>query len=74
MMARPKFLTGRHDQRGLLWAAIDPDARYAEAAIGERRFAAYLKPFPDEDSAKQALLDAGAKWIEAEGGRRHAAR
>ena len=65
-MNPPKFLTGRHPTRGLLWAAIDPTARFAEAAVAERRFGAYLKPFPDEASAQAALLAAGAKWIEVE--------
>jgi hypothetical protein len=56
----PRFLTGRHPQRGLLWAAIDPKVNYLEPQVTESRFAAYLAPFPSDEPARQALLTAGA--------------
>lgn len=42
-----------------LWAAVDPDARCDAPAVRERKFAAYLAPFRDEESAVAALLEAG---------------
>ena len=66
--APPSFLIGRLPSGRHLWAVIDPGARFLEAAIGESRFAAYLKPFVDEPSAREAL--AGAEHLEPEMGRR----
>jgi len=62
----PRFLIGAHPTRGQLWAAIDPNAKYLEAEIAERRFGAYLKPFLDEQSARDALFAAGAASIDEE--------
>lgn len=68
-MTPPKFLTGRHPERGLLWASIDPNVNYLEPRISEGRFAAYLAPFRSEEAARAALLETGAIQIEAEAGR-----
>lgn len=65
-MTPPKFLTGRHPQRGLLWASVDVQMHHIDSAIGETRFASYLKPFPSEKAARQALIAAGADNIAAE--------
>lgn len=68
--ARARFLIGRHAKRGLLWASIDPHARFTGSEIGETRFAGYLKPFPTEEAARDALIWAGAEHIEPETRRR----
>jgi hypothetical protein len=65
-MQPPAFLVGKHPQQGILWAAIDPNVRYLEPRITETRFAAYLAPFIDEETARQALINAGAANIEVE--------
>jgi len=70
-MRPPLFLIGQHPDRGALWAAVDPNARFTKAEIAERRFAAYLAPFSDEVTARAALAAAGARIIELEtGGKR----
>jgi hypothetical protein len=69
-MQPPRFLIGRHPQRGLLWTAIDPNVNYLEPRITETRFAAYLAPFRSEDEARVALIAAGAAHIEAEARKR----
>ncbi len=61
MQPASTFLIARHPELGTLWAAIDPHAHHAESAIGETRFAAYLKPFRSEDVASAALTAAGAQ-------------
>jgi hypothetical protein len=66
----PAFLIGRHPDRGLLWASIDPSARFLAAEIAQQRFAAYLAPFTSEDAARAALTAAGAERIEIEERRR----
>ncbi|MGZ2410751.1 hypothetical protein ACUXST_000148 [Sphingomonas sp. F9_3S_D5_B_2] len=70
MMQAPKFLIGKHPNRGLLWAAVDPNARFTGSELGETRFAGYLRPYCDEQSARDALTAAGATNIEAEQRRR----
>jgi hypothetical protein len=60
MMTPPKFLIGRHPERGLLWASIDTAAHHAEPCVAETRFGGYLKPFASSDAAREALLEAGA--------------
>lgn len=67
-MLPPRFLIGRGKDGSELWASIDPDAHHLEAAIAERRFGAYLRPFRDEQSARDALIAAGAALIEPEAG------
>ncbi len=70
-MRAPLFLIGQHPERGALWAAIDTNVRFAKAEIAERRFGAYLSPFPDEVTARVGLAAAGARIIELEtGGKR----
>lgn len=70
MRAPPKFLIGRHPDRGLLWASVDPSVHYLEPRITEGRFAAYLAPFRSEDEARTALLATDATNIPAETGRK----
>jgi hypothetical protein len=64
------FLIGQHPRRGALWAAIDPQVRFTKAEVADRRFSAYLAPFPSEAAARAALAAAGAQHIEAEQRRR----
>jgi hypothetical protein len=73
-MQPPLFLTGRHPDRGLLWASVDPNVNYLEPHITEGRFAAYLAPYRSEDAAREALGEAGATHIEAEAGRKRCGR
>ena len=54
------ILTGDHDERGRLFAAIVPEARHVEPEVRESRFGASLAPFPTREAAERALLDAGA--------------
>ena len=56
----------------MLWAAIDPNARFTGSEIGESRFSGYLKPFNSEADAKAALEAAGAIQIQPEAPRRRA--
>ena len=65
-MAKPdKLLTATHPERGTLFAAIDPAVRFVAGEVRDRRFSAFLAPFPDEASARMALKSAGAKLVEA---------
>ena len=54
------ILTGDHDERGRLFAAVAPEARHVAPQVCEGRFAATLAPFPTREAAERALLDAGA--------------
>ena len=65
-MQPPRFLVGRHPDRGLLWASVDANVNYLEPRLTEGRFAAYLAPFTSEDAARAALIAAGAEHIEVE--------
>ena len=56
-----RVITGEHPERGTLWAAIDPAARFIVPGVKESRFAARLAPFTDEASARVALKAAGCK-------------
>lgn len=60
------FLIGDHPQRGALWAAVDPGARFLKPEVSNRRFSAYLAPFTNEADARAALIAAGAMHVEAE--------
>ncbi len=73
-MTPPKFLTGHHPHRGLLWASIDLNMHHIGSAIGETRFASYLKPFPSEEAAREALHYAGAYNVEVEPGKKRRGR
>lgn len=42
-----------------LWASYDPDTYCNSPLVGDRRFPAWLAPFPSEAEARQALLEAG---------------
>jgi hypothetical protein len=54
--------------RGPLFACIIPKARVSTPEVSDRRLTAVLHPYPDEDSAKAALVAAGGKL--SEGGAR----
>lgn len=71
-MEAPRFLIGRSTDGSTLWTAIDGNAHHLESRVEAQRFAAYLAPFQTEESARQALLAAGAEHIEAEGRKRRA--
>jgi hypothetical protein len=58
------LLTADHPQQGILWAAVDPMARFVEAGVRHSRFGARLAPFTDEASARCALKAAGARLTE----------
>jgi hypothetical protein len=66
----PKFLIGQLGDGGERWACIDPNAYQHAGAVAERRFSAYLEPYPDEGAARAALIAAGALTIDPEPGRR----
>lgn len=70
-MEPPKFLVGKLGNGRQAWASIDPRAHHTEAAIAERRFSAYMRPFRDEEAARRALIAAGAQEIAVEEGRHH---
>ena len=59
-----QFLTGQMPDGSVRWACIDEMSLCSLPVIGERRFAAYMAPFHDEESARHALLMAGANPIE----------
>ena len=42
-----------------LWPSYDPDTFCTSPLIWDRRFPAYLAPFPSEAEAREALLEAG---------------
>ena len=51
-----RFLTANEKA---LWAAIEADTRCTDPQVCDRRFGAYLAPFPTEGEAAAALLSAG---------------
>ena len=53
-----RFLTAEHGDQ-LRWACVDELSLCTAPGIAERRFAAYLAPFVDEQDARQALVEAG---------------
>jgi hypothetical protein len=65
-MQPPKFLIGKHPAKGVLWAAVDGDVNFLEPRVAGSRFGGYLAPFRTEQSAREALLAAGAVNIEIE--------
>lgn len=42
-----------------LWAAIDPDSHHLTGRVCDRKFPAFCAPFPSEQAAVAALLEAG---------------
>lgn len=54
-MMRGLVLTAEHPTRGVLFAAVNPAARFVVPAVEGTRFAARLHPFPCEQSARDAL-------------------
>lgn len=69
-MRPPLYLVGQHPDRGALWAAVEPNVRFAKAEVSDRRWGAYLTPFKSEVDARAALVAAGARVIEPETRRR----
>ena len=61
-----KFLIARLPNGEHRWAAIDASANHLHPKIGERRFVAFMSPFPSEAAARHALFAEGASVIEAE--------
>jgi hypothetical protein len=53
-------LTAKHPKRGILFAVVDPNAHHVGGQIAERKFPAFLTPFPSIVAAKDALAAAGA--------------
>ena len=51
------------------FACIAPETRETEPCISERRLAAVLHPYKEEQHARMALLDAGAAVVQRESGR-----
>ena len=52
------FLVGRLLNSSQIWACVDASLCTAPA-VANRRFEAYLTPFPSEHEARQAMMDAG---------------
>ena len=50
---------------GALFACIEPDTRFACAALATRKFAASLTPYRTEEAARLALYRAGAVKVSA---------
>jgi hypothetical protein len=73
-MRPASFLIGQLPNGDRRWASIDPNARFTGAAVGETRFGGYLRPFPTEDAARQALEAAGAVSIDGEPERKRRGR
>lgn len=48
---------------GALFAFVDPQARYCEAGVGTRKFAASLHPHQTDERARLALIRAGGKNV-----------
>ena len=53
--------------RGPLFACICPNVRFSIPEVSDRRLTAVLHPYPDEDSARAALVAAGGKLSEGGG-------
>jgi hypothetical protein len=67
-MAKPeKFVTAKHPQRGLLWAAFDSSVHHLEGRVADRRFAAFLAPFRNRGDAEAALVAEGCADISSGG-------
>lgn len=60
MAKSSSLIAGRHPTLGVLYAAVDPEARYVQPKVSELRFAALLTPFRSEAEAEAALIEAGA--------------
>lgn len=54
-MMRGLVLTAEHPTRGVLFAAVDPTARFIVPSVEQTRFGARLHPFPSEAAAQVAL-------------------
>lgn len=73
-MTPPKFLVGVLANGEQRWASIDTTAHHVQAEVAERRFGAYLRPFRDELSAREALRAAGALDVDVEAGKKRRGR
>lgn len=59
----PKFITAEMPDGSTIFAAIDTRARFVEPKVAERKFGAFLTPFPSLLEAKAALVAAGGKCV-----------
>lgn len=61
--AAKAMLQGERSDGSMIFAAVDPSARYCVARVGEMRFAALLTPFACESDGEAALRAAGADLV-----------
>ena len=54
------MLQGEAQDGAMMFAAVDPAARYCSAMVSPMRFGAVLTPFPSVDDAKAALQRLGS--------------
>jgi hypothetical protein len=54
------LLRGFADDSGALFATFDRASHHVQPQLGTSRFAAFLAPYPSEEAARRALLEAGA--------------
>lgn len=67
-----RYIAAEHPQKGLLYAAVDPDARYLESRVGQTRLGAFVAPFPTEQAATDALKATGAVIVDLPAKRKRA--
>lgn len=61
--AKPLVVTARHPSIGVLFAAVDPSARFTEARVAQCRLGAVLAPYPSEADAREALIAVGGEVL-----------
>lgn len=59
-MGKALVLEAPHPEKGRVYAAVDPAARYVSPRVCEFRFSALLSPYTSEEEARAALAEAGA--------------
>ncbi len=55
-----RLITGKHPEKGLLFAAVVPEVHHVEGKVGTGKLAALLAPYRSEEDAREALKGAGA--------------
>ncbi len=55
-----RYLSGRHPERGRLWAAVDGNALFTSPEVRPSRVGSMLAPYPTAEGAEAALNAAGA--------------
>lgn len=55
----PKYITAEMPDGTTIFAAIDANARFVEPKVADRKFGAFLTPFPSLLEARAALVAAG---------------